>query len=186
MINLDQRALEQMISESSVAPTGATSLSDKPEPDQASQAFKRIERLVKVRDRSIKEVKTRLRRDGVEEEALDQALSRACRCGYLDDVRFADVLIRSRLHAGKGLAGIVRELKENDINPEDIPGFPEEYLDHAPSQADAAFALLCRKPPRAKNGKQAAYAKLIRAGYSSSIASEVTRKWYEIHKKDES
>lgn len=185
MVYLDRNSLEHMLSESLVAPSGVTSVSDDSLTEQAAQAFKRIERLVKVRDRSIKEVRKRLLRDGVNEEALNQALDRACRCGYLDDMRFADVLIRSRLRAGKGLVGIVRELKENDIDPESIPDFPQGYLERVPSQADAAFALLCRKPPRAKNGKQAAYAKLIRAGYPSSIASEATRKWYDLQAKQE-
>lgn len=183
MVYIDKNYLEHMVSASTVAPDGATVISNDSTPEQAAQAFKRIERLVKIRDRSIKEVRKRLLRDGVNEDALNQALERACRCGYLDDMRFADVLIRSRLRAGKGLVGIVRELKEHDIDPESIPDFPHGYLERVPSQSDAAFALLCRKPPRAKNGKQAAYAKLIRAGYPSSIASEATRKWYDLQNK---
>lgn len=186
MVYVDKRSLEHMLANSSVAPSGATSSSGDSQSDQAAQAFKRIERLVKIRDRSVKEVRARLLRDGVDEVALDEALDRACRCGYLDDMRFADVLIRSRLRAGKGLVGIVRELKEHNINPENIPDFPQGYLERVPSQADAAFALLCRKPPRAKNAQQAAYAKLIRAGYPSSVASEATRKWYDLRNKDKS
>lgn len=144
-------------------------------------AFKKIERLVKVRDRSVYEVTQRLRKDNYEQEAITSAVDKALRCGYLDDVRFADVLIRSRLRAGKGLSGIVAELKRNGINPEkDLDNFPDVYLTLFPSQKDSAIALLCKKPPRAKNKLQAAYAKLIRSGYPSSLASEAAREWYRM------
>lgn len=144
-------------------------------------AFKKIERLVKVRDRSIHEVIQRLQKDNYEEDVISCAIDKALRCGYLDDGRFADVLIRSRLRAGKGLTGIVAELKRNGINPEnDLDNFPDAYLALFPNQKDSAIALLCKKPPRAKNKLQAAYAKLIRSGYPSSLASEAAREWYRM------
>lgn len=146
-------------------------------------AFKKIERLVKVRDRSIREVRNRLLKDGFSVSIADQSIERALRCNYLNDQRFADILVRSRLNAGKGLAGIIRELKSHDIDPEaQLPGFPDEYLSTRVSQRDAALGLLCRKPPRAKNKLQAAYGKLIRAGYTSQLASEVAREWYQINR----
>lgn len=149
--------------------------------DESCQAFKKIERLVKVRDRSIKEVEDRLIKDEYSPKAIKEALARTIRCGYLDDARFADTLIRTRLRAGKGLSGIVSELKRHGINPEtDVPGFPDEYLSMFPNQRESALALLLKKPPHAKNQLQAAYAKLVRNGYSSSIASEVAREWYRI------
>lgn len=145
-------------------------------------AFKKIERLVKVRDRSIREVRDRLLKDGFSGSIADQSIERALRCNYLNDQRFADILVRSRLNAGKGLAGIIRELKSHDIDPEaQLPGFPDAYLSTRVSQRDAALGLLCRKPPRAKNKLQAAYGKLIRAGYTSQLASEVAREWYQIN-----
>lgn len=144
-------------------------------------AFKKIERLVKVRDRSTHEVIQRLLKDNYEQDAISNAIDKALRCGYLDDGRFADVLIRSRLRAGKGLTGIVAELKRNGINPEyDLDNFPDAYLALFPNQKDSAIALLCKKPPRAKNKLQAAYAKLIRSGYPSSLASEAAREWYRM------
>lgn len=144
-------------------------------------AFKKIECLVKVRDRSTHEVIQRLLKDNYEQDAISNAIDKALRCGYLDDGRFADVLIRSRLRAGKGLTGIVAELKRNGINPEyDLDNFPDAYLALFPNQKDSAIALLCKKPPRAKNKLQAAYAKLIRSGYPSSLASEAAREWYRM------
>ncbi|MBS5098594.1 MAG: RecX family transcriptional regulator, partial [Eggerthella sp.] len=108
--------------------------------------------------------------------AIDRALS----VGYLDDARFADVLVRSRLRSGKGLSGILRELRAHAIDPyEQLEGFPDDYLRNNLSQEEAAIALLRRKPPRSKNEKQAAYAKLIRSGYSADIAANATKRWYK-------
>ena len=144
-------------------------------------AFKKIERLVKVRDRSVQEVTERLRKDNYPEQSILDAIDRALRCGYLDDERFADLLIRSRLRAGRGLAGIVAELKRNGIDPEiQLDSFPDAYLSLFPNQLDSAIALLCKKPPRSKNKLQAAYAKLIRSGYTSAQASEAAREWYRM------
>lgn len=144
-------------------------------------AFKKIERLVKVRDRSISEVVKRLEQDSYPEAVISAAIQKAQRCNYLNDERFADILIRSRLRSGKGLTGIISELKRNNINPEtQLDNFPEAYLELFPSQKDSAIGLLCKKPPRSKNKLQAAYAKLIRSGYSSSIASEAAREWYRL------
>ena len=153
-------------------------MSSSNEPKCENEAFKKIERLVKVRDRSVAEVTMRLEKDSYSSECIHSAVQRALRCGYLDDVRFADVLIRSRLRARKGLAGIVSELKRHGINPEvQLPNFPDAYLSLFPSQKDSA--LLCKKPPKSKNKLQAAYAKLVRSGYSSSLASEAAREWYK-------
>ncbi len=146
---------------------------------EQKQAFSKVLRLVKVRDRSVSEVRKRLLHDGFSEGSTEAAIERCLELKFLDDARFADVLTRSRIRAGKGLSGVVRELKGHGIDAEAVlPGFPDAYLEGAPNQADAAYALLCRKPPRSKNQKQAAYAKLVRAGYSMSIAQDATKRWY--------
>ena len=145
-----------------------------------SAAFRKIERLLNVRDRSIFEIKERLSRDGFEEETIAVAIERAKRCRFLDDRRFADMFIRSRLRAGKGMAGIVRDLKRHHIDPETLlDDFPNSYEQEFPDQLESALCLLKRKPPHAKNLLNAAYSKLIRSGYSSSIASQAARQWLE-------
>ena len=179
MVYIDIKTLADHLPQASFSLTD-NSLENKPETDEQKEAFGKIERLVKVRDRSVCETRKRLERDGYSEQACEQAIARALSIGYLDDRRFADVLVRSRLRAGKGLSGIVRELRNHAIDPfEILDNFPEDYLSRVPRQEDAAFALLCRKPPRAKNAKQAAYAKLVRSGYSASVAAEATKRWWE-------
>lgn len=82
-----------------------------------------------------------------------------------------------RLRASKGINGIVRDLEGHQIDAYAIPGFPDAFLEEQGSQLDNAIRLLERKPPRAKNKKQAAYAKLIRNGFSSSVASSAVKSW---------
>lgn len=145
--------------------------------DDANAAFNKIERLLAVRDRSVAETRSRLQRDHYPERAITESLERALRCGYLDDVRFAEGFIRMRLRASKGINGIVRDLKRHQIDAYAIAGFPDAFLEEQGSQLDNAIRLLERKPPRAKNKKQAAYAKLIRNGFSSSVASSAVKAW---------
>ena len=145
--------------------------------DDPEAAFRKVERLLSVRDRSVTEIISRLQRDRYTEHAINDAVERALRCGYLDDERFADGFIRSRLRAQKGINGIVRDLKNHHIDAYGIPGFPDRFLEEQGSQLENALRLLERKPPRAKNQKQAAYAKLIRNGFSSAIASSAVKTW---------
>lgn len=145
--------------------------------DDSENAFRKIERLLSVRDRSVFETVERLQRDRFTDHAITDSVDRALRCGYLDDARFAEGFIRSRLRASKGINGIVRDLKAHRIDASKIPGFPDVFLEEQGSQFDNALRLLERKPPRAKNQKQAAYAKLIRNGFSSSVASSAVKAW---------
>ena len=134
------------------------------------KAFNKIERLIAVRDRAIEEVRVRLSQEGYNSDVAKQAIDRAIACGYLDDERFAEFYIRSRINAGKGLEGIVRHLKHLKIDPSNLEGFPYRFLPEDYDPINAACTVLQKKPPRSKNKRQAAYAKLMREGYSSSDA----------------
>ncbi|CDD67472.1 uncharacterized BCR [Eggerthella sp. CAG:368] len=146
----------------------------------AQKAFNKIERLIRVRDRAVSEVEARLIQDEYPQEAINEAIERALMCGYLDDLRFTEVFIRTRIEAGKGLSGIIRDLKRLQIDPYTLEGFPYQYLPENYEAIDSALNVLLKKPPRAKNKSQAAYAKLIREGYASSDASEAVQRWVNL------
>jgi len=152
--------------------------------DSAEAAFRQIERWILHRDRSVSETRSGLKRKGYSEASIEEAIERALACKYLDDLRFADILIRSKLNQGKGLSGIERSLNMAQIPLDSIPGYPEEYLQEAPSQLDMALSLLDRKPPRSKNLRQGAYGKLVRNGFSSGVASEAAALWVEKRELD--
>ena len=142
-------------------------------------AMRKIERLCSLREQASAALRERLVRDGFSEKVAEEAVGRAVECGLVDDARFADVLVRCRLAAGKGCAGIARELASHGIDPAHV----ESYLDAAEAGGDAelsrALDLLERKPPRAKNAREAAYRRLVGKGFSSSLASSAARTWWE-------
>lgn len=143
------------------------------------EAFSRILRIVNVTDKSEAQLRSKLSQDGFEQTAIDKAIDRALDLGFVNDARFADVLIRSRISQGKGIAGIERELLSNNISPADIEGWPDEYLVDAPDEFSRAMSLLQMNPPRSKNKRDGAYRKLVSKGFSSSVASSVARIWSE-------
>ncbi|MDO4443316.1 MAG: regulatory protein RecX [Slackia sp.] len=148
--------------------------------EQQDEAFKKIVKLLCVRDRCSNDLVERLVRSGFDRCDAESAVERAAACGMVDDVRYADILIRSRISQGKGKAGIEDELAKAHIAPDDIPGWPEAYFpDDGPSEEERAFELLCRKPPRSKNIYAAACRKLASRGFSSDAVFSAARRYAE-------
>ena len=146
----------------------------------AQGAFKKIVALVNARDRSEKSIRDRLGDCEFDDREIDEAVSRAKEYGLIDDARFAEVLVRSRISQGKGRAGIERELRENEIDPYTIPDWPYAFDIDENTEYARALETLNRKPPRSKNLREGAYRKLISKGYSSSIAASAARAWCEM------
>lgn len=145
-------------------------------PEAQEKAFVKIQRLVVVRERCVHELRERLVRDGFASEDANAAIDRAVRCGLVDDIRFGSILVRSRIAQGKGKAGIVAELERLDILAADIPEWPEAFFpEEGGSELDRAMEVLRRRPPRAKNVRDAAFRKLVSKGYSHNVAATASR-----------
>ena len=140
-------------------------------------AFRKIERLCLVRERASEQLRQRLARGGFEAEAVEAALDRALACGLVDDGRFADVLVRSRLAQGRGRRGIAAELESLGIDADSVEALAA--ADDDAGEVDRALALLDRKPPRAKNRRDAANRRLAQKGFSASVSSSAARLWCE-------
>ena len=137
-------------------------------------AYAKILRLSSVRERSSSSLRTRLASEGYDECEIEEALARAQRCGVVDDARFAESLCRSRIAAGRGLSGIRIELEKHGIDPNAVPcawGGDES------EEVERACALLRKKPPTAKNKRDAAYRKLVQRGFGSPVAAAAARTW---------
>ena len=145
-----------------------------------AKAHAKVERLLLTRDRSAYELECRLVKDGFDQTVVTELMQRCIDSGLVDDRRFADVLVRSRLAAGWGISGIERDLRKHRIDPASLDGFPEAYVD-GETQYSAALRLLEAKPPKAKNLLQAAYGKLVRKGYDVAVARKVASDWYQSH-----
>ena len=142
-------------------------------------AMKKIERLCSLREQASFSLRDRLVRDGFPEEVARTAVDRAVACGLVDDARFADVLVRCRLAAGKGCAGIARELSSLGIDPDSVDAYREADAGGFDDEIRRALDVLARKPPHAKNAREAAFRKLMGKGFSSSGASSAARRWWE-------
>lgn len=133
--------------------------------------------LVNVSDHSEHSIRKRLVRDGFPDEEIENAVGKAKDYGFINDSRYAEVLIRSRISQGKGSAGIERELKSQNIDIETVEGWPYDYPVSYDEELNRAIDLLERKPPKSKNIREGAYRKLVSKGYSSSVASSASRIW---------
>ena len=145
----------------------------------SSSAFRKIIDLVNASDKSEAAIRDRLARYDFSAAEIDDAVERAKECGFIDDLRYADVLIRSRVAQGKGSSGIERELKSHGIDVIDVPGWPDEFGIDYSMELERAIDFLKRKPPQSKNAREAAFRKLVNKGYSTSISSSAAREWFE-------
>lgn len=126
------------------------------------------------REHSSAEVTRKLTCAGYSRACIERMLELAHAKRIIDDARFADSFIRSKLSCGWGRMRIERELGLRGVDCSVICGWPEAYIDED-SQLLRAKELLSRKRTPGKN----AYPKLMRAlvskGYPTSIAAEAVR-----------
>lgn len=138
-------------------------------------ALERIAALVERRDYAVREAEGRLCRDGYGTAAREAAVARARACGLLDDARFSAAYVRSKLSAGWGERRIALELSRRGIELDDVPGWPDEFLDRDGEPA-RAYALLERRRVPERN----AYGKLMRfllaRGFPAGVAREAVER----------
>lgn len=146
--------------------------------DEQSDVFGKMLRLINIRDRSSVELHDRLTKD-YDESTVDAAIKRAQGCGLLDDIRFAEALIRTRISACKGQCGIEFELEKHGIDPSSIKGWPHDFFGSEEQEANRALALLRKRPPTSKNKRDGAYRRLVQKGFSSDISVKAARLWVQ-------
>ena len=147
--------------------------------DTPEKAFKRIVAILNVADKSELAIRQKLEACGFSELSIEESVSRAKEYGFIDDKRYGELLVRSRVAQGKGSLGIEHELRSNGIEPESVPGFPHEFNIEFEQELERALQILERKPPHSKNKRDAAYRKLVQKGYPSQVASTAARSWFE-------
>lgn len=144
--------------------------------DQTSRklASARVASLVDRRDYSVKELSDKLRQDGYREEVVDDCVRRARDAGLVDDARFADVFIRTKVSAGWGARRIERELSHRGIEASELPGWPYEYLD-PDDERERARELAERHHVSGKNQLQKMVRYLVGRGFSMGDAYDAAR-----------
>lgn len=156
-----------------------TGLADQGDDAPTRSAFEKIVGLLNASDKSELTLRTRLLKDGYTEAETQEGIERAREYGFIDDDRFARLLIESRIRQGWGSAGIERDLRKNGINADALEGWPWEFPLSHDEELERALALLDRKPPRSKNLREGAYRKAVQKGFPTAIASSAARIWSE-------
>lgn len=160
--------------------TGSTPKNGVAEPEKtAEEAFRKILRWASVRERSTAYVRDRLSKDEFPSEVIEEALERAVRVHAIDDRRYSDALIRMKLSAGKGLRAAEAEISELGIDPASLDTWQEHAERGRDAEVERALAVLRRRPPRAKQAREAAFRKLVGQGYATDVASTAARRWFE-------
>jgi len=131
-------------------------------------AHERVLRLLGYRDRTVHELSQRLRDDGYPSEIADDLVARFVELGYLDDDRFAHRWTEARRLAGFGPSRIERELRTKGIAPE--LAHTAAYSSDDDELLSSARTLIARIDLTDAAARKRAFARLIRKGYSPTIA----------------
>ena len=116
----------------------------------------------------------KLASDGYSIETTDALIAAAVSGGAVNDARFADVFIRSKIYVGWGRQKIERELSRKGVEAESIPGWPEEYFEEG-SELERARELASRRRPTGKNDFQKTVRYLCNKGFSMNIAIDAAK-----------
>ena len=137
-------------------------------------------RFLKIRPRSIEELKDKLEAKGFPKEEIATAVHDLIASGLLDDRAFTRSWINYRLARPFGFRRIIQELK--------IKGIEQEIIDHAIAEAkgeysaqDVAMELASRRWQRLpdlapEKKKKRILDFLLRRGYDADIAMKVLKK----------
>jgi regulatory protein len=149
------------------------------------KTFDKLVQLCSVRERSSAELAQRLTGYGYSDADAQEAIAKAQRLGIVDDARFTELFIRTRLASGRGERSIERDLLKHGIVARDLEGWPEAYGIQDDSQMEAALDLLRSHPPRAKDAWGAAYRKLTNRGFQPGVVSRAVRQWYDARESED-
>lgn len=132
-------------------------------------ALQRVADMVSRREYSSYEAAQRLERDGYSKACAERCVERAQELGIIDNKRFADSFIRSKVYMGWGPLRIERELSSKGIDPSAVGSWPEDYLG-SESLTEAATELLRTKRIPEKNAYEKLVRFLVTRGYPLGVA----------------
>jgi len=137
-------------------------------------------RLLRVRQRSQKEIISRLRQKGYEQSVVNKVVAYLRDTGYLNDREFARLWIDSCKNKSFGFRRIIQELKQKGISQDIIDvALRESAKDY--NEAEVAQALLEKRLSRMGHLKRDVlqrrlYSFLIRRGFHPEVVTEIVSK----------
>ncbi|HEU0007488.1 MAG TPA: regulatory protein RecX [Terriglobia bacterium] len=164
---------------SAVSSSEVTGKAEQPSQEQLhASALKALTR----RPFSTRELEQRLLRSCPEAAAVNRVIERLKNAGYLDDRKFAETFIQSRLHhKAQGRARIERELRARGLNPalvrEELEKAYPPQAEQKPLQYALERKLKSLPPPMDAKKLSRLYNHLLRRGFpSEAIRLELRRR----------
>jgi regulatory protein len=145
--------------------------------DPLDAAIARCYRHLSEREHTAAQLRRRLLRARVDPDIAEQALEAVREQGYLDDSRYARLLVEDRRRIDGWGAERIRQALESAGVERDLIDDALAGASHA-SELEAATALLSRRlgiAPRDDRERARAFGILIRAGYESEVAYDAIR-----------
>jgi len=142
-------------------------------PLDGQRAFAYISRALSAREHSSIEMRDSLLRKGYAPEVAQAAVSRAVRCGIIDDDRYAASFLRSKLSCGWSLQRIARELEQQGMDIEAIDGYPDEFV--VQDEFERALDILSRHHSHSKDPYASCVRYLMGRGFSGDVAHRASK-----------
>lgn len=140
-------------------------------------AWNRVLLSVSASEQSTVKIRTKLIQAGYPEKTVEEVIDHATEIGAVDDIRYANMLIRSCIASGKGIRKVQRDIERLGIEIESLDAY-EEYLDiDREEMLETAVDFLRAHPTRAKNAYASCFRKLINRGFSGDVANAAVREY---------
>ena len=153
--------------------------------EEKKRAKDRALNFLSYRDRSEKEIRTKLKDVGYEENIIDWVIGELQRLKFLDDQRFAQSYAQTQMITRPmGEYFLKRELKQKGIDTELIEQTVEKIYEEK-DQMSVALELAQQRKKRYSNidemkAKKRVSDFLLRRGFSWDVVSEVLEQWDEL------
>ncbi|MGN0072849.1 MAG: regulatory protein RecX [Coriobacteriales bacterium] len=140
------------------------------------KAMDKIAALVRVRERTPKELLGRLVEGGFSPEVAQEAVDSAVRCGLVDEERYAAALIRGKVSQGWGRAKIMARLRQDGVSPSAIERC-SQYFATPQQEYERALYELGKRSVRSKNPRATLTRRLVQKGYSPELANRAVEEF---------
>ena len=138
--------------------------------DEHIKAMDKIHSLVCVRERTAKEIRTRLLDTGFDRDVVEGAVASALKCGLIDEERYAAALISGKVHQGWGRAKIMRRLEEDGVDYQTVAKCSQYFATPA-EEYERAMRELEKRSVRSKNPRATLTRRLLQKGYSADLTN---------------
>ena len=162
--------------------TNSSELTSKANPPSSQQLYVSALKALTRRPFPIRELEQKLLQAGADTDAVNQVIERLKTAGYLDDRKFCEGFIQSRLQRkAYGRARIERELRTRGVNPKLISeelekAYPAE-AELGPLQKALERKLRSLPPPMDAKKLSRLYNHLLRRGFpGGAIRQELRRR----------